>query len=43
MCAGFVSYVERLFELVGAKGVRVKHPECVTRGAPRCQFVVEWS
>jgi hypothetical protein len=43
MCAGLVAYVERLFELVGAKGVRVQHPECVTRGAPRCQFVVEWS
>lgn len=43
MCAGFVSYVERLFELVGAKGVRVQHPECVTRGAARCQFVVNWS
>jgi hypothetical protein len=43
MCAGLVSYVERLFELVGAKGVRVQHPECVTRGAARCQFVVNWS
>jgi hypothetical protein len=43
MCAGFVSYVARLFELVGAKGVRVEHPECVTRGAARCQFVVNWS
>lgn len=42
MCAGLVSYVERLFELVGAKDVRMQHPECVTRGAARCQFVVNW-
>jgi hypothetical protein len=43
MCAGIVSYVERLFELVGAKGVRVQHPECVTRGAAKCKFVLDWS
>jgi hypothetical protein len=43
MCAGVVSYVTRLFELVGAKGVHTQHPECVTRGASRCQFVVDWS
>ena len=43
MCAGIASYVERLFELVGAKDVRVQHPECVIRGATRCQFILAWS
>jgi hypothetical protein len=43
LCAGALFYCERLFELVGAKDVRIQHPECVARGAARCQFVVDWS
>lgn len=41
-CAMLVPYTGRLFELVGAKGVRVAHPECRSKGARACRFEISW-
>ena len=42
ICRNLRAYVQRLFELVGAKGVTVRHPECRACGAARCVFSVRW-
>jgi hypothetical protein len=42
LCAGTTAYIVRLFELVGASNVRVRHPECTARTAKKCTWVVDW-
>jgi predicted hydrocarbon binding protein len=41
-CRNLQAYLQRLFELVGAKGVTVRHPECRAKGDTYCGFVVRW-
>jgi predicted hydrocarbon binding protein len=41
-CRNLTAYVHRLFELVGAKDVTVRHAECRSRGDARCLFVCRW-
>jgi len=41
-CVNLASYFEKMFELTGAKDVRIRHPECVALGAPHCRFDGEW-
>lgn len=42
-CEVLVPYMTRMLELVGAKQVRVTHPECVHKGQPDCVFVAKWT
>jgi hypothetical protein len=42
MCPVVSAYVERLFELVGAKSARAQHPECGARAGQVCRWVVDW-
>ena len=41
-CIHLVAYIERMFQLVGAKVVRVEHTECLARGDLACIFDVKW-
>ena len=41
-CEFLTSYITRLFELVGARSVRVAHTKCRASGAPACVFAGEW-
>jgi hypothetical protein len=41
-CRNLQAYLQRLFELVGAKSVTVRHTACRTRGDARCTFIVRW-
>ncbi len=41
-CEFLTEYVRRMFELVGARDVRVSHPRCRARQAEACHFVAEW-
>lgn len=41
-CMYLSRYIERMFELVGAKEVHVDHPRCRTRGEPACVFAGAW-
>jgi hypothetical protein len=41
-CRNLRGYLQRLFELVGAKGVTVEHPECRVRGGACCRFAIRW-
>jgi hypothetical protein len=43
VCRYLNAYLARLFELVGAKNVEVRHPECRARGAKVCRFVIGWT
>jgi hypothetical protein len=42
MCPVVGAYVERLFELVGAKSARAHHPDCGARAGQVCRWVVDW-
>ena len=42
-CAYLTAYVTRMFELVGAKEVRVTHPVCSARGGPHCVYDIHWA
>jgi hypothetical protein len=42
LCRELVGYVGRLFELVGAKNVRMEHVRCRGRGEARCEFLGRW-
>jgi hypothetical protein len=41
-CERLGAYTQRLFELVGAKDVRLEHPRCRMRGDEACVFLGEW-
>jgi hypothetical protein len=41
-CRNLQAYLHRLFELVGAKGVSVRHPGCRARGDAKCTYLVRW-
>jgi uncharacterized protein (TIGR02265 family) len=43
VCAYLNAYLQRLFELVGAKHVEVRHVECRARGGKVCRFAMTWS
>jgi hypothetical protein len=43
MCKNLRAYIQRLFELVGAKGVTVTHVKCKTRGDEHCEYAVRWA
>jgi hypothetical protein len=43
LCAYLCAYLRRLFELVGAKQVEVRHTECRARGGKVCRFVGTWT
>ena len=42
LCRNLNAYLQRVFELVGAQGVTVRHLECRTRGDARCLFSIRW-
>ncbi len=42
-CIQWMAYLLRVFELVGAKDVQVKHTHCKMRGDPHCVFEGSWS
>jgi predicted hydrocarbon binding protein len=41
-CESLTAYVQRMFELAGAREVRVTHVRCRARRADRCSFAIEW-
>jgi len=41
-CRNIEGWIERFLELCGAKGVKVNESQCRTKGAPFCQFDVEF-
>jgi hypothetical protein len=41
-CAYLGSYIRRMFELVGARDVKVRHERCRATGAEGCTFEGEW-
>jgi hypothetical protein len=41
-CEYLRAYLARMFELVGATNVHVGHPECRTKQARACRFIVTW-
>ena len=41
-CDCVLPYSGRLFELVGARNVRARHPKCVHRGEQACVFLTTW-
>jgi predicted hydrocarbon binding protein len=42
LCRELVGYLARTLELVGARDVRLDHPQCRARGAARCEFKARW-
>jgi hypothetical protein len=42
LCQELASYLVRLMEFAGGKGVRVLHPTCRARGAKTCVFQYRW-
>jgi hypothetical protein len=42
-CRNLQGYLQRLFELVGAKDVTVGHPECRVYGGALCRFAIRWA
>jgi V4R domain len=43
VCTYLEAYLRRLFELVGAKDVEIRHPECRARGGKVCKFLGSWT
>jgi hypothetical protein len=41
-CVPITQYIGRMFELVGARDVRVQHPKCTSRGDDTCVFIARW-
>ncbi len=41
-CRNLRAYLHRLFELVGAKDVTVRHVACRTRGDAECEYAIRW-
>jgi hypothetical protein len=42
LCLELTAYLERAFELAGARGLRFQHPACRGRGDGRCTFTARW-
>jgi hypothetical protein len=42
LCLELTAYLERAFELAGARGLRFQHPACRARGDGRCTFTARW-
>ena len=42
-CIQWMAYLLRVFELVGAKNIKVQHTHCKMRGDPHCVFEGTWS
>ncbi len=41
-CRELVGYLQRTWELLGARHVRLEHVSCRARGEPRCTFLGRW-
>jgi hypothetical protein len=41
-CIHFRAYITRMFEMVGAKDVKVRHLDCRARGGTDCVFEASW-
>ena len=41
-CARVSGWLERMGELTGAKNVRVVQTQCYAKGAPHCQWTIDW-
>jgi len=41
-CARVTGWIERMGELTGAKNVRVEQTQCYAKGAPHCQWTIDW-
>jgi len=41
-CRFLSAYFKRLFELTGARDVKIEHPECSARGQRRCAYRATW-
>ena len=41
-CARVSGWLERMGELTGAKNVRVHQTQCYAKGAPHCQWTIDW-
>jgi uncharacterized protein (TIGR02265 family) len=42
-CARITGWIERMAELTGAKDVRVEQTQCAAKGAPLCEWKVNWT
>jgi hypothetical protein len=42
LCADLTAYLERAFQLAGARGLRFSHTACRARGDGRCTFTARW-
>jgi len=41
-CTRFTGWIERMGELTGAKNVRVNQTQCFAKGAPHCEWTIDW-
>ena len=41
-CEYLRAYIQRMFEIVGAKDVENRHVECRARGGAQCRFLIAW-
>jgi uncharacterized protein (TIGR02265 family) len=41
-CARITGWIERMGELTGAKNVRVNQTQCYAKGAPHCEWTINW-
>lgn len=41
-CARIIGWLERMGELTGAKNVRVQQRQCFAKGAPHCEWTIDW-
>ena len=41
-CARVTGWIERMGELTGAKNVRVNQTQCFAKGAPHCEWTIDW-
>ena len=41
-CARVTGWIERMAEMTGAKDVRVEQTQCYAKGAPHCQWTINW-
>jgi uncharacterized protein (TIGR02265 family) len=42
-CARITGWIERMGEMTGAKNVHVQQTQCFAKGAPHCEWTIEWS
>jgi uncharacterized protein (TIGR02265 family) len=41
-CSRVTGWIERMAELTGAKNVRVQQTQCYAKGAPHCEWTINW-